>query len=183
MQRPVEGRPYGLLDNARIAANERKSYDSEKMRRLINQSFRDAFDGQAPFDWQTDVCEALMLGLDCIVIAGTGAGKTMPFCMPLLADRTKCKMVIVISPLNALEHDQVRIFILPGHPSRLTSSFTGGTLQKAWSPIYRGKWRRLERETPQGTSASDVPGIPDQFSSRSSRRDDTVSSSPRRKCV
>ncbi|KAH9952579.1 P-loop containing nucleoside triphosphate hydrolase protein, partial [Russula dissimulans] len=50
--------------------------------------------------------EALLLGLDCIAIAGTGAGKTMPFIMPLLVDPTKKKIVIIILPLNALEHNQ-----------------------------------------------------------------------------
>jgi hypothetical protein len=161
MQRPPGNQSYGLLENVRIAANKSKRYDSEKTRTTIEKTFSEAFNGLAPFDWQTDVCEALILGLDCVVIAGTGAGKTMPFCMPLLADQMKRKMVIVISPLNALEHDQVCIFILPGHPSRLTSSFTGGTLQKAGSPIYRGQRRRVESETPQGMSVIDISGIPD----------------------
>ncbi|KAJ7506438.1 hypothetical protein B0H11DRAFT_1707242, partial [Mycena galericulata] len=37
-----------------------------------------------PYDWQIEVAEALILGLDAVVIAGTGAGKTIPFMMPLL---------------------------------------------------------------------------------------------------
>ena len=37
-----------------------------------------------PYSWQLDVTEAIFLGLDPVVIAGTGAGKTMPFMMPLL---------------------------------------------------------------------------------------------------
>lgn len=61
--------------------------------------------GMVAYDWQLDVAEALLLGLDCSVIAGTGAGKTIPFILPLLAE-TK-KVVIIISPLNALEEDQV----------------------------------------------------------------------------
>ena len=32
----------------------------------------------------------------------------MPFAMPLLVDKTKKQIVIVISPLNDLEEDQVR---------------------------------------------------------------------------
>ena len=143
---------------------------------MIEKTFSDAFDGLAPFDWQTDVCEALMLGLDCVVIAGTGAGKTMPFCMPLLADQMKRKMVIAISPLNALEHDQVRSFIPPDHSSLLTSSFAGGTLQKTRSPIYRGQWRCVESETPQGMFVIDISGIPDRFLSRNSYSSDTRSS-------
>ena len=53
-----------------------------------------------------------MLGLDCIVIVGTGAGKTMPFGMPLLMDKASSKMVIVISPLNDLEAEQVSMIAL-----------------------------------------------------------------------
>jgi superfamily II DNA/RNA helicase len=54
--------------------------------------------------------EALLLGLDCVTIAGTGSRKTMPFAMPLLVDRTKKKIVLVISSLNDLEDDQVILF-------------------------------------------------------------------------
>jgi superfamily II DNA helicase RecQ len=36
-----------------------------------------------------------------------GAGKTFLFAIPLLMDTTNQKMVLVISPLNALEYDQV----------------------------------------------------------------------------
>lgn len=56
-------------------------------------------------EWQVDMGEALHLGLDCSMIAGTGAGKTMPFVMPLFVESDK--MIIIISPLNALEEDQV----------------------------------------------------------------------------
>ena len=48
-----------------------------------------------------------MLGISCLVIAGTGAGKTLPLVMPLLMDDTKKKMALVISPLNELEEEQV----------------------------------------------------------------------------
>jgi ATP-dependent helicase YprA (DUF1998 family) len=62
-------------------------------------------------DWQLNISEALLLGLDCVVFAGTGSGKMMPFAMPLLVDQTKKRMVIVISPLNDLEEDQVSILL------------------------------------------------------------------------
>jgi ATP-dependent helicase YprA (DUF1998 family) len=45
--------------------------------------------------------------LDSVVIAGTGAGKTMPFMMPLLLDTNK--EVIIVSPLKVLQADQVRM--------------------------------------------------------------------------
>ena len=57
------------------------------------------------YPWQVDVAEALLLGLACTVVAGMGAGKTMLFVMPLFVDSQK--IVVVISPLNALEEDQV----------------------------------------------------------------------------
>jgi superfamily II DNA helicase RecQ len=60
------------------------------------------------YEWQIDVSEALLLGLDCSVIAGTGAGKTMPFVMPLFIESEK--IMIVISLLNVLEEDQVMHF-------------------------------------------------------------------------
>jgi len=47
-----------------------------------------------------------LLRLDSVVIVGTGAGKTMPFMMPLLLDRKK--KVLIISPLKILQADQVR---------------------------------------------------------------------------
>lgn len=60
--------------------------------------------GKVPYTWQLEVSEALLLGLDCSVIAGTGTGKTMPFVLPLLAQPNK--HVLIISPLDALEADQ-----------------------------------------------------------------------------
>lgn len=58
-----------------------------------------------PYSWQLDVAEALMLEVNSIVIAGTGAGKTLPFVMPLLNGPEKS--IIIISPLKALQQDQV----------------------------------------------------------------------------
>ena len=96
-----------LLDAAWKTASETANYGSEATREAIVKKFEDVFDGKKPYDWQVDVTEALLLGLDCVAIAGTGAGKTMPFGMPLLMDESRSKMVIVISPLNDLEAEQV----------------------------------------------------------------------------
>ena len=43
------------------------------------------------------------------MIAGTGAGKTMPFVLPLFVHNPRDKLVLIISSLNALEMDQVRL--------------------------------------------------------------------------
>ncbi|KDQ56801.1 hypothetical protein JAAARDRAFT_131803, partial [Jaapia argillacea MUCL 33604] len=65
--------------------------------------------GKSPYPWQLDVAEAFILGLDAVVIAGTGAGKTMPFIMPLLLKEWQNKTIGIISPLKALQRDQVSL--------------------------------------------------------------------------
>jgi ATP-dependent helicase YprA (DUF1998 family) len=95
------------LDMAIAQATKSCQYLSENTREEIRKSFKTAFNGKDPYDWQVDICEALLLGVDCIVIAGTGAGKMMPFVMPLLMDKTLRKFAVVILPLNELENDQV----------------------------------------------------------------------------
>jgi ATP-dependent helicase YprA (DUF1998 family) len=104
---PASHHGYAVLEDTRTKATKSGCYSSDKTRSDITKAFKSAFNGLKPYTWPLDVCEALLLGLDCIVIAGTGAGKTMPFIMPLLVDETKKNMAIIISPLNALEHDQV----------------------------------------------------------------------------
>jgi len=95
---------YGLLRTAQAKATKSHKYNSEVTRASISQKFIDTFNNKHAYDWQIDTCEALLLGLDTIVIAGTGTGKTYLFVMPLLMDQTCCKIMIVISPLNALEY-------------------------------------------------------------------------------
>ncbi|KAL6299005.1 hypothetical protein BKA93DRAFT_743120, partial [Sparassis latifolia] len=87
-------------------ASKLHGYDSRACRHRLIERFREA-NNKFPYSWQIDVGEALILGLDCSVIVGTGVGKMMPFAMPLFDDDTHEKIVLVISPLNALEHDQV----------------------------------------------------------------------------
>jgi hypothetical protein len=94
---------YKLLKDTWISAQISRGYDYEKTHRTITETFRNIFNGRDPYDWQINVCESLLLGLDCVIIAGTGAGKTMPFAMPLLLDNMCCKMILVISLLNELQ--------------------------------------------------------------------------------
>jgi ATP-dependent helicase YprA (DUF1998 family) len=97
-----------MLDKARFEAVQANKYDSEATWQELKTRFEQVFDRKLPYDWQLDVVEALLLHINCIVIAGTGAGKTMPFGMPLLLDKMDKKMVLAISPLNELEFEQVR---------------------------------------------------------------------------
>jgi bloom syndrome protein len=73
-------RSYVNLDNARADAQQKNGYDWQHTRNEITLLFRARF-GTDPYSWQLDVTEAILLGLDSVVIAGTGAGKTMPFMM------------------------------------------------------------------------------------------------------
>ncbi|KAF8162176.1 hypothetical protein K438DRAFT_1618567 [Mycena galopus ATCC 62051] len=97
------------LQTARAEAAKSRQYRSTPTRAKIRTEFIARNDGMIPHDWQVDFAEALLLGLDCTLIAGTGSGKTMPFVMPLFVESDK--IIIIISPLNALEVDQVCLFI------------------------------------------------------------------------
>ncbi|KAF8876505.1 P-loop containing nucleoside triphosphate hydrolase protein [Gymnopilus junonius] len=101
------GHSYRNLALAREKHAIKAKYDSIETRARLCSIFRTRF-GADPHEWQLDVTEAILLGLDCIVIAGTGAGKTMPFMMPLLLD--DIKKAVIISPLKVLQEDQARRF-------------------------------------------------------------------------
>lgn len=101
-------RSTGNLQRAREEAFKTRGYQSAATRAKLHSEFSKRNDGMVAYDWQVDVSEALLLGLDCSVIAGTGAGKTMPFVMPLFVESNK--IIIIISPLNALEEDQASRF-------------------------------------------------------------------------
>jgi reverse gyrase len=64
--------------------------------------------GKTLYDWQRDVGEALLLKLDCTVMAPTSAGKTTPMILPLLAaEQGSGQMGLIISPLKLLQYEQV----------------------------------------------------------------------------
>ncbi|KAH9918157.1 P-loop containing nucleoside triphosphate hydrolase protein [Fomitopsis serialis] len=60
--------------------------------------------------WQLDEAESLVLGLDSSYIAGTGAGKTVPYMLPLFLPEFRSKVLVVVSPLKSLQRDQTRRF-------------------------------------------------------------------------
>ena len=96
---------FKLLSNART---KRAGYDSQATRRALAESVTARYPAIQPYDWQIDIAEALALGLDATVIAGTGSGKTLPWALPLLLDENRDRICLVISPLNELEADHVR---------------------------------------------------------------------------
>ncbi|KAJ3563772.1 hypothetical protein NP233_g8725 [Leucocoprinus birnbaumii] len=96
-----------VLEAARQRAQLKSNYDSLTAREELIQATKARL-GFEPHEWQVDVTEALLHKLDVVLIAGTGCGKTAPFMMSLLQDT--CKRILVISPLKALQDDQVRRF-------------------------------------------------------------------------
>lgn len=62
-----------------------------------------------PDDWQVHLIHRILQGYDSIFCAGTGYGKSLIF-EGLAVLGGKRKLVIVISPLKALERDQVHLF-------------------------------------------------------------------------
>ena len=59
-----------------------------------------------PCKWQADICQAVLQGNhDIISIAGTGAGKTLTFWLPLLFHPTGVQ--IVVTPLNILGQQNI----------------------------------------------------------------------------
>ena len=104
-----QARSYANLAAARKRSANKSGYNSAATRERVKSVFSQRF-GHSAREWQLDVTEAILLGLNSIVIAGTGAGKTIPFMMPLMLDRVK--KAIIISPLKILQADQVRnVFI------------------------------------------------------------------------
>jgi bloom syndrome protein len=101
-------RSYRNLAEARAAAYKKRQYNSQQTRAGLQAAFTKKFRKPA-YEWQLDATESILLGLDCILVAGTGSGKTIPFMLPLLTDKTK--KIIVVSPLKVLQRDQVRYYL------------------------------------------------------------------------
>ena len=79
----LQSKSYRILEKARAEAARKNGYNWQMTRTELRRLFREQF-GKDPYDWQLDVTEAILLGLDSIVIAGTGAGKTMPYILVLI---------------------------------------------------------------------------------------------------
>ena len=93
---------YKLLSEARA---EKEDCTSLATRRTLSDAVTALYPAITPYDWQVDLAEALTLGLDATVIAGTESGKTLPWAMPLLLEQNHDRICLVISPLNELEAD------------------------------------------------------------------------------
>jgi len=70
---PVPKPDFHILQDAQAEVTRSRGYSSEEMCSKISSAFKVVFSGLEPYTWQLDVSEALLLGLDCIAIAGTKA--------------------------------------------------------------------------------------------------------------
>lgn len=101
------------------ATQNSEYYSSENIRQALTEECLTRCDHKPPYPWQLDAAEAFFLGLDCVIIAGTGSGKSLPFVMPSMLEINVQKVLVVLSPLNALEVDQAgefNTFIMPSSP-------------------------------------------------------------------
>ncbi|KAF8997525.1 P-loop containing nucleoside triphosphate hydrolase protein [Cyathus striatus] len=132
---PLHARSQQILQEARNAMG---SHNSENWRQAMHDKFISKF-GKAPYTWQMDVAEALTLKIDCLCIAGTGAGKTMPFMMPLMMNSSS--KALIISPLKVLQEEQAARFWRMGITAAAVNKDT-------WNPqlkkdIENGKFQAL----------------------------------------
>jgi hypothetical protein len=77
-----------ILQEARQSALQGQLCDSKgTCRAMANKpSSKDAFEGKTPsYPWQLDAAEAIGLRLECVVVVGPGAEKTIPLALPLFA--------------------------------------------------------------------------------------------------
>ncbi|THV04363.1 P-loop containing nucleoside triphosphate hydrolase protein [Dendrothele bispora CBS 962.96] len=105
----VHQQSYSNLDKARDKAAQEYMYNSQTARDYMQVQFTSRF-GRTAHEWQLDIAEAIILGLDSVLIAGTGHGKTIPFMLILLNDKAETSTLVVISPLKILQEDQVSRF-------------------------------------------------------------------------
>jgi ATP-dependent helicase YprA (DUF1998 family) len=68
-----------------------------------------ALHGYEPYQFQIDAAKSLYSGNDTVVIAPTGSGKSTLFRLPFYGSHLRRNaMVIIITPLKALQKEQAR---------------------------------------------------------------------------
>lgn len=92
---------------------------SQVIRAVIDRKTRETLlkNKHSARDFQLDAAVRVADGHDTILIAPTGSGKTLVLAMPLLYHSKKTSLVL--SPLHALETDQVKKMNDAGIPSLL----------------------------------------------------------------
>lgn len=60
---------------------------------------------KTPFEWQANASAASLSGVDCLAVAPTGGGKSLPIVLPMLLKPQG--FALALSPLNGLQISQV----------------------------------------------------------------------------
>ncbi|KAI0690380.1 hypothetical protein BC835DRAFT_1528874 [Cytidiella melzeri] len=107
---PLHAESYRILQQAREVArkNKDRQYSWAKTCQFMQDEIKARTHGKILQYYQGDVREAFALGLDSALVSATGSGKTMAFAAALAADETRRSKILILSPLNELEKDQVR---------------------------------------------------------------------------
>ena len=134
----MEDLPYQKLDHACQLAQEKSGYCSTRFHEHLRDEFISQTGGKRPYQWQLDAAEAFDLGLHCTILAGTGAGKTLPFIMPAFVNPRN--VYIIVSPLNALEEDQVKFFIFRAPRGLTLNSYKGKEIPSTWIKCCGCQW-------------------------------------------
>jgi ATP-dependent helicase YprA (DUF1998 family) len=98
------------MQRARIHAMTKEGFNREEWREQAQEWIKNTAGFEA-YTHQLNTGEALALGMDSLVIAGTGTGKTIPFTLPVLMSQDEKSMVWIFSPLRELQRDQVSLSI------------------------------------------------------------------------
>lgn len=76
----------------------------------ISQACRKTF-GYSPKPFQLAATYEFLQGKDTIVIAPTGAGKSLLFRLPFFSTHNRKTMLLIVTPLKALEVEQVERYV------------------------------------------------------------------------
>ncbi|RXJ72679.1 ATP-dependent DNA helicase RecQ [Veronia nyctiphanis] len=92
-------------------------------------------------DGQKEVIDAVVAGLDCLVIMPTGGGKSLCYQIPALVREG---LAIVISPLISLMKDQVDQLLANGvQAACLNSSMSPEAQSETWQRVHQGELKLL----------------------------------------
>lgn len=105
-----------LLQSAKEKAAASTVYDSAFTRKQMAEEIMKRTGNRiTPHSWQLDAAEAVLLKLDCTLIAPTASGKLLAVVLPLLwhqlQNALSDKFVILITPLQVLGAEKVGISI------------------------------------------------------------------------
>lgn len=105
----VQGDCSGHNEDERQHEDVLQSASTERLRELLIERTVHAT-GMSPHEFQVDTALALHQRKDVVLVAGTGFGKTLSFVMPCFL--SKWNTVVILSPLNALQEEQVSLLLI-----------------------------------------------------------------------